>query len=43
VIGLLGRWYGRLAERVGHTTAGVIVLGLAGLLWLGLAWALGEL
>jgi len=43
MIGLLGRWYDRLAERVGQTTAGAIVLALACAVWLVLAWAFGEL
>jgi len=43
MIALLGRWYDRLAGRVGHTTAGVVVLALAGFVWLVLAWILGEL
>jgi hypothetical protein len=42
VIGLLGRWYNRLAERVGQTVAGSVVLGLAFFVWLLLAWALGD-
>ena len=42
MIALLGRWYGRLAQRVGETTAGVIVLAVATIVWLVLAWALGE-
>lgn len=42
MIALLGRWYGRLAHRVGETMAGVIVLAVAAAVWLVLAWALGE-
>ena len=38
---LLGRWYDRLAQRVGHTMAGVVVLAVAALVWFVLAWALG--
>jgi hypothetical protein len=42
VIGLLGRWYDRLAQRVGQTTAGAVVLAVAGVVWLVIAWVLGE-
>jgi hypothetical protein len=42
VIGLVARAYDRLAQRVGQTTAGVVVLAVAGALWLVLAWGLGE-
>jgi hypothetical protein len=42
MIGLLGRWYDRLAERVGQSTAGAIVLGVACLVSLVLIWALGQ-
>lgn len=37
----LGRAYDRLAQRVGHTIAGVVVLAVAGTVWLVLAWVLG--
>jgi hypothetical protein len=43
MIAALGKLYGKLAERVGHTAAGALALGVAGLLWLALAWWLGEL
>ena len=42
MIGLLGRWYDRLAERLGQAVAGSIVLAVACFGWLVLAWALGE-
>jgi len=42
LIALLGRWYDRLAERVGQTVAGAIVLGAACVVSLVLLWALGE-
>ena len=42
MIALLGRAYDRLAQRVGHTMAGVVVLAVAGVVWLVLAWVLGE-
>jgi hypothetical protein len=42
VIGLLGRWYDRLAQRVGQTAAGALVLAVACALWLVLALLLGE-
>ena len=42
MIGLLGRAYDRLVERIGQTMAGVLVLALAGVIWLVLAWFLGE-
>jgi hypothetical protein len=42
VIGLLGRWYDRLAERVGQSMAGAIVLGVACVVSLVLIWALGQ-
>jgi hypothetical protein len=42
MIALLGRWYDRLAQRVGQTMAGVVVLALALLVWLALAWVLGD-
>ena len=41
MIALLGRWYGRLAERVGQTTAGALVLAVGGVVWFVIAWALG--
>jgi hypothetical protein len=34
--------YDRLAQRVGQTVAGSVVLGVACLFWLVLAWALGD-
>jgi len=43
VIALLGRWYDRLAQRAGQATAGAVVLALACVVWLVIAWALGEL
>lgn len=43
MIALLGRSYDRLAERVGQAVAGAIVLAVACVVWLVLAWALGEL
>ena len=42
MIALLGRAFDRLAQRVGYTTAGVVVLAAAGVAWLVLAWVLGE-
>lgn len=42
MLSVLGRAYDRLAARVGQATAGALVLGLAGVLWLVLAWFLGE-
>jgi hypothetical protein len=42
MIALLGRWYDLLAQRVGQTIAGSLVLALACAAWLVLAWALGE-
>jgi hypothetical protein len=42
MIGLLGRWYDRLAVRVGQTVAGAIVLGVACVVSLVLVWLLGE-
>ena len=42
MIAFLGRWYDRLAQRVGQTMAGAIVLALAVVVWLVLAWTLGE-
>jgi hypothetical protein len=41
VIGLLGRWYDRLAQRVGHTAAGAVVLAVGALVWFVIALALG--
>jgi hypothetical protein len=41
MIALLGRWYDRLAERVGQTAAGAVVLAVACVVSLVLAWALG--
>jgi hypothetical protein len=41
VIGLLGRVYDRFAQRVGHTTAGSVVLGVGAVVWFLVAWALG--
>ena len=42
MIALLGRWYDRLAQRLGQSMAGAIVLGVACLVSLLLLWALGE-
>jgi hypothetical protein len=42
MIALLGRWYDRLAQRVGPTMAGAVVLAVAAVIWLVLAWTLGE-
>jgi hypothetical protein len=42
MIALLGRWYDCLAERAGQKVAGAAVLAVACVLWLVLAWALGE-
>jgi hypothetical protein len=42
VIALLGRWNDRLAQRVGQTMAGAIVLALALVVWLVMAWVLGD-
>jgi hypothetical protein len=42
MIALLGRWYDRLAQRVGQTMAGAVVLALALVVWLVLAWILGD-
>ena len=42
MIGLLGRWYDRLAERVGPTMAGALVLAVGCVVSLVLIWALGE-
>jgi hypothetical protein len=41
MIALLGRAYGRLARRVGHTTAGSLVLASGAAVWFVIAWALG--
>jgi hypothetical protein len=41
MIALLGRVYDRLARRVGHTSAGSIVLALGAVVWFLIAWALG--
>ena len=38
---LLGRWFDRLAQRVGLTTAGVIVLAAAAVAWFIVGWVLG--
>jgi hypothetical protein len=45
MIGLLGRTFDRLARRVGYTTTGVVVLAMAGVVWLSSPelWATGEL
>ena len=42
MIALLGRWYDRLAQRVGQTWAGALVLGLGCVVSLVLVWRLGE-
>ena len=42
MIALLGRWYDRLADRVGQKAAGSLVLAVACAVWLVLAWRLGE-
>jgi hypothetical protein len=42
MIALLGRRYDRLARRVGQTMAGAVVLAVAAVVWLVLAWALGD-
>jgi hypothetical protein len=42
MIKLLGRCYDWFSERVGQTMAGAVVLALAGLGWLVLAWVLGD-
>jgi hypothetical protein len=42
MIGVLGRWYDRLAARVGQAVAGAIVLGLVCVVSLVLLWMLGE-
>jgi hypothetical protein len=42
MIALLGRWYDRLAQRAGQTVAGVVVLALALVVWLVIAWILGD-
>ena len=42
MLGLLGRWYDRLAQLVGQTMAGVLVLTVAAVVWFVIAWALGE-
>jgi hypothetical protein len=41
MISVLGRVYDRLARRVGHTSAGSIVLALGAVVWFLTAWALG--
>jgi hypothetical protein len=41
MIALLGRWYDRLAQRVGQTTAGALVLAVGAVVWFVIAWALG--
>jgi hypothetical protein len=41
MITLLGRAYDRLARRVGHTSAGSVVLALGAVVWFVIAWALG--
>ena len=41
MIALLGRWYDRLAQRVGQTTAGAVVLAVGAVVWFVIAWALG--
>jgi hypothetical protein len=42
MIALLGRWYDRVAQRVGQTMAGAVVLGVAAAVWLVIAWFVGE-
>jgi hypothetical protein len=42
MIAILGRWYDRLAQRVGQTMAGVVVLALALIVWLVITWVLGD-
>jgi hypothetical protein len=42
MIALLGRWYDRLAQRVGQTMAGAAVLAVAAVVWLVIAWVLGD-
>ena len=41
MIALLGRWYNRLAQRVGQTTAGALILAVGAVVWFVIAWALG--
>jgi hypothetical protein len=41
MIALPGRWYDPPAQRVGHTTAGAVVLALGAVVWFLIAWALG--
>jgi hypothetical protein len=41
MIALLGRAYDQLAQRVGHTTAGAVVLAAGAFVWFLIAWALG--
>lgn len=41
MIALLGRWYDRLAQCLGQTIAGVVVLAVAAGVWFVIAWALG--
>ena len=41
MVALLGRWFERLAQRVGDTMAGVIVLAVAAFAWFIIGWALG--
>jgi hypothetical protein len=42
VIALLGRWYDRLARRIGQPAAGSVVLAQGALVWFVIAWALGD-
>jgi hypothetical protein len=41
VIAVVGRVYDRLARRVGHTSAGSIVLAVGAVVLFLIAWALG--
>lgn len=41
MIALLGRWYDRLAQRVGQTMAGALILAAGAVVWFVTAWALG--
>ena len=41
MIALLGRWYNRLAQRAGQTTAGALILAVGAVVWFVIAWALG--
>ena len=41
MVALLGRWFDRLAQRVGYTIAGAIVLAVGAFVWFIIGWSLG--